>query len=283
MKVGTMWIRMIQRLFGKRTKVHRLPKEKVKENGTNDLKEEFADENKDQEHLQAEMKTSQKRLEDSHEILLSLHMTFRKHAECSENLLSEMEKLIDAIKKTKTADMEVSQAVTPVPGSFSPSSSSFSSARIRLPPIKELQHSSVDNLHTDDAKSSQSFKLAWAANESSNDTEETFLTGTEKNEIDLQTVEELSTEQETRSLTIDDIQNKPLDGKIRRLEMEFQAEKDKWEEEKLKLKHEMAEAKQKRQKKTKDLKLKIKCLEKEAKREKQERKQAKGSRKGNKG
>ncbi|XP_062873042.1 uncharacterized protein LOC134334589 isoform X2 [Trichomycterus rosablanca] len=260
-----MWIQMIRRLFGKRTKVHRLP-EKVKENGTNDLKmEEFLDENMEQQHLQADMKTSHKRLEDSHEILLSLHMIFKKHAECSENLLREMEKLSDAIEKTKMAKMEVNQAFTPGPGSFSPSSSSFSSAGIRLPPIKKLQHSSVDSsLHTDDAKSFQFSKLAWDANESiSNNTEETFLTGTEMNEIGLQ----------TKSLAIDNIRNEPLDGNIRRLEIH--AELDKWSkfemEEKLKLKLEMAEAKQRRQMETKDLKLKIKFLKKEAKCKQQER------------
>ncbi|XP_062852905.1 DNA ligase 1-like [Trichomycterus rosablanca] len=260
-----MWIQMFRRLFGKRTKIHHLPKEKVKENGRNEKLGEFAD--KEQEHLQEEMKTSYKRLEDSHEILLSLHVIFKKHAECSENLLREIEKLSDVIEKTKMPKMEVSQAFTPVPGSFSPSSSSFSSAGIRLPPIKELQHSSVDSsLHTDEAKPSQFPKLAWDANESiSNNTEEIFLTGTEINEMELQTVEE----------TNESVQNEPPDVKIRCLEMEFHAKKDKWskfeKEEKLKLKLETSEAKQRRQTETKELKLKIKFLEKKAKREMQER------------
>ncbi|XP_062849354.1 uncharacterized protein LOC134311635 [Trichomycterus rosablanca] len=96
------------------------------------------------------------------------------------------------------------------------------------------------------------------------------------NETELQTVDE-STEQETKILMIENVQDKPLDGKIRRLDIEFHAEIDKLhkfeKEEKLKLKLEMAEAQQKRQMETKELKLKIKFLEKEAKREKQEKKQ----------
>ncbi|XP_062871810.1 DNA ligase 1-like [Trichomycterus rosablanca] len=256
MKVVSMWRQMIQRLFGKRTKVQSFPKEEVKESGSNDL-----DENKEQEHLQAEMK-------DSHEIMLSVNMIFKKHAECTENLLRQMEKLSDVIEKTRMAKMEVRQA-SQVLESFTPSSS----FRIRLPTMKKTQHSSVDSsLHPDNEKSSQVPKLAWDANES---TEPTFLTDFEMNEMELQTVDE-STEQETESLAIENGPDEPLDGNIPSLDIDFHAEMDKWvkfeQEEKLKLKIKMAEMKQRRQMEAKELKLKLKFLEKEAKREKQESK-----------
>ncbi|XP_062868017.1 uncharacterized protein LOC134330712 isoform X2 [Trichomycterus rosablanca] len=231
-----MWIQMIRRLFGKRTKVRPFT-EKEEEKEANDLKlEEFVDGKeeqknlvKKQEHLHAS--TPQKKPVESQEVLLSVHRILKQHAECSGHLLKRMVSLLDIFEKIASAENEsvvhpVSQAGTP---------------------IEILQDSCVDSI---------------------------MISGTEINKVELKTVDELSTKEETKSLTIDNLQNEPLDDQIRRLEMECHAEIAKLskfeKEEKLKLKLEMAEAKQKRQNQIEELKLKMKLLEKEAKREKQE-------------
>ncbi|XP_062869238.1 uncharacterized protein LOC134331667 isoform X2 [Trichomycterus rosablanca] len=269
------WIQMIRKLFGKRPKIPPLP-ENVEEENEADLQlEEQKDCVKTQEHLQAQ------KLENNQEILLSLHRVFEKHAECSENLLREITKLTDIIEKTNSAEMlsavplSVSQACAPAQKSLLPfctTSSSFIRSRIRLPPLKKLQ---ISTLHNDDVKPSKSPKLAWDDNQCCKNTKEITLTeNTEMNDVELQTVDVTSTEEEAFGPMIDDIPNEPLDTKTHLLEMKFNVKIAEWskyeKEEKVKLKLEMDEAKQIRQKEIEDLKLNVKFLNKEAKREKQE-------------
>ncbi|XP_062859067.1 nucleolar protein 58-like [Trichomycterus rosablanca] len=272
------WIQMIRKLFSKRPKIiHPLPKEKVEEES-----EEQKDCGEKQENLQSTC---------SQEILLSVHRIYEKHAECSENLLREITKLTDIIEntqKTNSAEMQsavplsVSQASAPAQNSFCKTSSFFSSARIRLPPLKKLQHSRVEssmisNVDTDDVKPSHSPKLAWVANQCCKNTEEIMLTeNSHMNDVELQTVDVTSTEDEAIGPMIDDILNEPLDEKTHLLEMKLNANIAEWskyeKEEKVKLKLEIYEAKQREQKEIEELKLKVKFLDKEAKREKQEEK-----------
>ncbi|XP_062854578.1 DNA ligase 1-like [Trichomycterus rosablanca] len=283
------WIQMIRKLF-KRFKIHPPHKEKVEENEADVHLEEFADGSEKQKDWGEKQEHQQSTC--SQEILLSLHRIFEKHAECSENLLREITKLTDVIestKKTNSAEMEstaplaVSQDVTPAQKPklpFSTFSSFFSSARIRLPPIKELQHSCVESsvissVHTDDVKPPQSPKLAWGANQCCMNTEEIMLTeNTDLNVVELQTVDATSSEDETIGLMIGRIVNKPLDEQTHLLEMEFNAKLAEWseteKEEKVKVKLEMDEANQRRQEEIEDLKLKVNFLKNEAKREKQE-------------
>ncbi|XP_062870500.1 DNA ligase 1-like [Trichomycterus rosablanca] len=180
-----------------------------------------------------------------------------------------------------SAPVTVSQACAPAKKSFLPFRSSspfFSWTKIRLPSFKKLKRSSVESstmssLQTDDLMSSKSISFSMDANQCSRNTEEMMPENTQMNDVEVQTVDVVSTEDEPFGPMIDKMLDELLDEKANVLEMEFNVKIAEWakikNEEKVKLKRKIARARQRRHREIENLKLRVKVMERKDKRQKQ--------------